>query len=379
LNPETWSGGRSYFRNLLIAFEQIPDPEVELVVFASTKDDTAASNMSIAQVVRTRLMDRGSIPWVFRKLVSKTLNADSMLHVVVARHAIDVIFSLGGPLVRNSSIGCVGWIPDFQHVHLPNFFTAHERRTRDRNFLQLCRDCDKLIVSSECALADLQTFAPQFAKKAEVVHFVASPGLQAVTPSLAELQQRYAFDGPFFLLPNQFWIHKNHRIVIGALKLLKQHEQRVMVLATGSTRDPRQPTFFDSLLQYARECDVLDRFRVLGAIPFADLAGLMRYAVAFINPSLFEGWSTSVEESKSMGKRILLSDIPVHREQAPELGIYFNPEDAEDLALQMRNALREFDPEVDSRNRENARLALPSRQRHFAYAFQRILLSACER
>jgi glycosyltransferase involved in cell wall biosynthesis len=105
----------------------------------------------------------------------------------------------------------------------------------------------------------------------------------------------------------------------------------------------------------------------------------MRYAVAFINPSLFEGWSTSVEESKSMGKRILLSDIPVHREQAPELGIYFNPEDAEDLALQMRNALREFDPEVDSRNRENARLALPSRQRHFAYAFQRILLSACER
>ena len=103
------------------------------------------------------------------------------------------------------------------------------------------------------------------------------------------------------------------------MKLLKHRNQRVQVLATGSTQDYRHPKFFDSLMKYARECDVLDRFRVLGVIPFDDLSGLMLHGVALINPSHFEVWSTSVEESKSLGKRILLSDIPVHREQSPPL------------------------------------------------------------
>lgn len=33
-----------------------------------------------------------------------------------------------------------------------------------------------------------------------------------------------------------------------------------------------------------------------------------------VNPSFYEGWSTTVEEAKSIGVPLLLSDIPVHRE-----------------------------------------------------------------
>ena len=65
--------------------------------------------------------------------------------------------------------------------------------------------------------------------------------------------------------------------------------------------------------------------RCLGLVSYADLIGLMRYLTALINPSLFEGWSTTVEEAKSLGKTIILSDIPVHREQAPENGRFFDP------------------------------------------------------
>lgn len=44
---------------------------------------------------------------------------------------------------------------------------------------------------------------------------------------------------------------------------------------------------------------------------------LMKHAIAIINPSLFEGGSTTVEEAKSLLKVIILSGIPVHREQNP--------------------------------------------------------------
>ena len=58
----------------------------------------------------------------------------------------------------------------------------------------------------------------------------------------------------------------------------------------------------------------------------------MNHCIAVVNPSLFEGWSSTVEEAKSMGKRIILSDIPTHREQNPPCGYYFNPGDSASLA-----------------------------------------------
>jgi glycosyltransferase involved in cell wall biosynthesis len=374
LEPDTWVGGRNYFRNLLIAFAQLPDPEIEPFVFTSKEDDTALAGIPAVKVVRTSMMDRRTLPWLARKITAKALAGDWMLQRLLNQKGIAVL-SHRGPLVPNSSIPSVGWIPDFQHVHLPAFFGERDRRERDRDFMDLCRKCDKVIVSSECARLDLQAFAPQYAGKAEVLHFVASPAEQGILPLLPELRQRYGFEGPYFLLPNQFWAHKNHRIVVKALQLLKQRHQRVLVLATGETKDRRHPEFFDSLMRYATECDVLDLFRVLGVIPFNDLSGLMVHAVALINPSKFEGWSTSVEESKSLGKRILLSDIPVHREQAPALGVYFSPDDAEGLARGLCESLENFDTESDFRIQESTRVNLRSKQVQFAETFQQIVLS----
>jgi glycosyltransferase involved in cell wall biosynthesis len=374
LEPHLWLGGRNYFRNLLIAISQLPDSAISPIVISGSQSRFVLPELPSVEIIQTPMMDRGTLPWLVRKVVANSPSGDRLLYQLLRLHRIAVL-SHHKPLVSNSAIVSVGWIPDFQHVHLPKLFMRKELRTRDRQFMELCIGCDKVIVSSECALADLRAFAPQHAWKGEVLHFVATPSEQTETPSLVELQQRYGFDGPYFVLPNQFWKHKNHRVVIAALDLLKRRGQRVLVIATGRTRDDRHPEHVDALMRYAKECAVTDRFRSLGEIPYSDLCGLMQHAIALINPSLFEGWSTSVEESKSLGKQIVLSDIPVHREQSPALAAYFPPDDADDLARQIWNTQKEFDPDVDSNNREQARLSLPARQIQFARTFQRIMLS----
>ena len=58
----------------------------------------------------------------------------------------------------------------------------------------------------------------------------------------------------------------------------------------------------------------------------------MRGAAAVVQPSLFEGWSTVVEDARALGKRVFLSDIPVHREQRPAGAVYFDPHRPEVLA-----------------------------------------------
>ena len=50
--------------------------------------------------------------------------------------------------------------------------------------------------------------------------------------------------------------------------------------------------------------------------------------IALINPSFFEGWSTTVEEAKSLGTKMILSNIKLHLEQAKN-ALFFDPKKVE--------------------------------------------------
>jgi glycosyltransferase involved in cell wall biosynthesis len=148
------------------------------------------------------------------------------------------------------------------------------------------------------------------------------------------------------------------------------------VIATGNTADYRRPAYFGELMQRRAEAGVESEFRCLGVVPYEDVAGLARGAVALLNPSLFEGWSTSVEEAKSLGKAILLSDIDVHREQAPERGVYFPPNDAGALADLMWREWNQFDPDQEVRAAATAKQQLPARRLAFAQTYSAIATEA---
>jgi glycosyltransferase involved in cell wall biosynthesis len=372
LSPSYWLGGRNYLRNLFAAILVLRDHPITPVLFTGERQGDVSADFPGIEIVQTSLLDIRSPAWFARKILAKVSGQDMLLRMLLERNNVSVL-SHTYPLGRQTSIKTVGWIPDFQHIHLPEFFTPEECLHRDREFMGICAGSDKVIVSSECARADLRDFSPKHAHKAELLHFVASPVPLADATSLPELQRLYGFSGPYFLLPNQFWAHKNHRIVLDALQILKQRNQPLLVMVTGSPQDYRNPAFYPSLLRHATELDVLDCFRVLGQIPFNHLAGLMRHTVAFINPSRFEGWSTSVEEAKSMGKQIVLSGIPVHREQAPERGFFFPDNDAKALADAMQAAYSGFDMLEDSTMQDEAKARFLERQQEFAKAYWDIM------
>jgi glycosyltransferase involved in cell wall biosynthesis len=222
-----------------------------------------------------------------------------------------------------------------------------------------------MILSSHDARKDLAAFDAEAVQKSHVLHFVANPpAVEAPLPPEV-LAAKYQVSGPYFHLPNQFWAHKNHRVVLQALKILRERGTPVQVLATGRTEDHRQPAFFGNLTREIREAGVGGEFRVLGLVPYAEMIALMQNSVALLNPSLFEGWSSSVEEGKSLGKRMIISDLAVHREQDPPAALYFNPKDPAELAGRMAAVLsdRGFD---ENALREKALLEFPGRRRQFA-------------
>ena len=58
----------------------------------------------------------------------------------------------------------------------------------------------------------------------------------------------------------------------------------------------------------------------------------MRHSQAVIQPSLFEGWSTVIEDAVSLQVPVIASGLKVNKEQLGKDGCYFEPHDFEALA-----------------------------------------------
>jgi len=112
----------------------------------------------------------------------------------------------------------------------------------------------------------------------------------------------------------------------------------------------------------------------LGLVPYEDVMSLMYHSVAILNPSKFEGWSSSVEQAKSMGKKIVLSNIIVHKEQNPKRGIYFNPNNFNKLCSIMIKTWKNYNVKKENKFINAAYKNLNKRLIKYAEEYQKIIL-----
>ncbi|GAB7081065.1 glycosyltransferase family 4 protein [Megalodesulfovibrio paquesii] len=373
-NNPGWIGGLNYFVNLGEALLQLPERRIQPVILGHTQglpEPLAHFPTAIFPAPRRRLLGR-----LWREVDERFLHRGYYYTTQLLRQDIQ-LFSHGAVLGRHSALPALYWLPDFQHHHLPHLFTAEDLQHRRKIERNVAAHAQGVLLSSEDARQDFLKLHPEAEAKTHVLRFVAHSPPAHTLPDAAQVLAAHGIDEPFFHVPNQLWAHKNHAVVVEALQLLARETpggKPPLVLSTGSAQDYRNPEFFPALQARVAEAGLADRFRFLGLLPYPEVAVLMRQAVALINPSLFEGWSTTVEEGKSLGKRLLLSNLPVHREQAPARGSYFDPHTPAELAALMRQTLATYDPAIEQRALAEAEAALPDRMRQYGQAYEEIVL-----
>lgn len=350
----TWHGGLNYFRNLFAALRR--SGGVEIVLFGGcAQKENLQKHFPGESIVVSSLLDRRSPQWLVRSIVRKVVHRDLLLERLLQRHAVDVL-THSVPLGRGSSIPCAAWIPDFQHLHLPELCSEEELQQRDKGMRFLCKESDLVFVSSQAAADDLVRFSPESAGKVSVLRFSIPPLVQKQILSKDEVARKYGLESVFVYNPNQFWAHKNHMALIKAATLLKQSGQLVpMIVFSGAMEDYRKAGYSNDVRRAVEEAGLESRVRFLGVVPYSDVMSLMTHCTALVNPSLFEGWSTTVEEAKSLGKNMFLSSLNVHMEQAAGLARFFDPRKPEELASLLAGTgslQRSEPPMVDEVERE---------------------------
>jgi glycosyltransferase involved in cell wall biosynthesis len=346
-NDSDWYGGRNYFGSLFRALRAVGAPDLQMhLVIGHRTETTLPEEFPELEILKTSLMDRMHPSWLARQVGLRTLDTDPLLASFLRRKGIDLL-THSAQLGPNPGLKTAAWLYDFQFMHLPELWQRRHIQWAEQRYRAACRNADAIIVSSSQALDDLDRFAKWCDKPKHVLRFVSNPIDFGALPDEQEIKKKYSLPERYFYLPNQFWANKNHRLVIDALARLRANGVDATVICTGKTHDGRQPQYFGELMAYVSQSGLDESFRVLGLVPYADTQALMAHSVAMINPSLFEGWSTTVEEAKTMQRRMLLADIPVHREQCARGARFFDPADPAALAELMQAALADELPPLD--------------------------------
>ena len=204
----------------------------------------------------------------------------------------------------------------------------------------IAKSCHSLILSSFDAKKDWETLALNSTCKLSVLPFaVTHPYYNQI--SIEELKKEFKIEKEFFIISNQFWIHKNHMLVFKSITAFIKKGFEYQFVFTGKEDDYRNPNYYNEILNYIEQNKLNNTVRLLGLIDRTKQLALMKHATAIIQPSLFEGWSTVVEDGKAMNQFVFVSDIPVHREQITENCCFFNPYDEMDLLDKLVNFLNQ--------------------------------------
>jgi len=247
------------------------------------------------------------------------------------------IFPCGHLKFKRFGITPIHWIADFQHNRMPYNFSEEDNRARTSVYLQFAKDDFPLVLSSQSAWNDFREYYSDTRGYVYVVPFVSyiEDTLHHLSPfDEISILRKFNLEGKKYVcVMNQFWRHKNHHIVLRAMQLYfstNQNSDFVFVF-TGKMFDYRDPEYITNLKTMFEDPIIKEHALLLGFVDRIEQIAVMKNAQFVIQPSLFEGWGTVVEDAKVLDKTILLSDIPVHREQRNDKCRLFDPYDPEML------------------------------------------------
>lgn len=350
---KTWMGGVIYIQNLVKAIASLRSSDIQLYLIIPSGLDPDLYNDICPFVHKVCVEPSLSFNWrnrIWWALLRKLpFIPDGCLSKIVKREKLDFLYPITGIYGFSWNFGCIwaAWIPDFQHKYLPEFTQKKRAEKLDLLFRYMGTNAPAMMFSSLVALQDFQNFYPGSKSQNFVINFRTVPETEWFALDPIDVQHHYHLPDRFFLVSNQFWKHKNHKIIIESLAILKKENICPIIVCTGNLNDIRFPGYGEEILELIHKYELDDQVKIIGLIPRIEQIQLMRRSLAVIQPSLFEGWSTVVEDARVLGKAIILSDIPVHIEQSPANSHYFRHNSPQDLADKVKDLLNTLVPGPD--------------------------------
>lgn len=256
-------------------------------------------------------------------------------------HGVDLMF-YPAPEARAFEAGVpyVMAIHDLQHLLQPEFpevSAGGEAETREYVFRHGATHASAVLVDSATGKEDALQAYGGFGLSEGAVHVV--PFLPSVTTRTRTELLSYELPRPYLFYPAQFWPHKNHGRLVGALELLVREGRDVHLVLSGSHSGRLRTRTYRSAMKESRRRGLTERIRYLGYVAEDQLAALYREAAALVMPTFFGPTNIPVLEAWEFGCPVITSDIRGIREQVGDAGILVDPRSTAAIAAGIRRVL----------------------------------------
>lgn len=330
-NP-VWMGGIIYIQNLvriLNFLDEDETPEVTIFYSPDLKKYMDPISYPYLKAIETKfpsIINGNILSW----LKGKNLFIDQILK---DHDYLDGIFPVMDlPVKTKSNVKVLSWYADLQHKYYPAFFSKRKNLERNLRIRFMLRNTDDLVLSSEAVANDFRAFYKlRKSLNLHIFHF-ASVIDDFSHLDIESVREKYKLPKNYFMVSNQFHKHKNHEVLLKSLIRLKATRADVHIAMTGRFREASFSPYLQRLHSLIDKNDLQSNISFLGLMPRDEQLLLMKYAQAVIQPSLFEGWSTVIEDAISLQVPVIASSIPVNIEQLGDKGVFFDPQDEEKLA-----------------------------------------------
>lgn len=222
-------------------------------------------------------------------------------------------------------------VADMIYERFPALFNTVGAKRLRKQKRRCVLGADAVICISETTRRDLLHFYGIDSDKVWVVPLGYSNTFRRL-PSLAERAES-PVSGPFLLYVGSRSHYKNFKQLIQAYSLW-QHQREVNLVVVGSKWSADEMESLTGL-------GIYDRVHLLNTVDDEALCYLYNTAVAFVYPSLYEGFGIPLLEAMACGCPIVASRIPSTIEVAGDCPVYFDPRQTQDLLLALDKVLLE--------------------------------------
>ena len=211
-----WTGGIVYTVNLAEALRSLGPgrPKICAVVSPATAD-RIPHNRPFLEMCDAVVLHGGFPPSMatFFEALPPGIEIRQHTDISGCLESIDFLYPVQADVVEQIPSG--SWIPDFQHHHLPEFFSREELDERTRCFDRIAEKARCVVFSSRDALDDFRKFHPSAKASTRVLHFRSALRLPPSDPVSKRMEMGIGDD--FILCSNQFWAHKDHATLFRAI------------------------------------------------------------------------------------------------------------------------------------------------------------------
>ncbi|MHB1294760.1 MAG: glycosyltransferase family 4 protein [Anaerolineae bacterium] len=257
------------------------------------------------------------------------------------RHPPDVLFVPSHVVPLLHPRRCVVTVHDLGYLHLPQAHTRWSRLYLDLSTRWNARVARRVIADSEATRADLVRAYGVPPEKVCVAYPAGMEGLAPVSDpaELARVRERYGTGERYLLYVGTLQPRKNLAALVDAFRVLVQQgriDADVRLVLAG-----KRGWLYDVIAAAVEHAGLGERIILPGYVDAEDLAALLSGALAFVFPSLYEGFGLPVLEAMACDTPVICSNASSLPEVVGDAALLVDPHNVAALADAMAAVCRD--------------------------------------